>query len=115
MLYRCSYRLHCDTFLDTAQVRMTCYTITAVARSHWSSNVDHDSPERFKAHTMQTLGKPLETLGKSWETLGKPLKTLEKPLGNPWETLGNPWKTLGKPLGNPGKTLRNPLGNFWKQ
>ncbi len=94
LFYRCSYRLHCDMFLDTAQVRVTCCTTTAFARSHWSSNVAHDSPERFKAHAMQTFGRLLETL--------------EKPLGNPWKNLEDPWGTLGKHLGNPRKPLENP-------
>ena len=63
----------------TLAVRVTCCIANAFARSHWSSNVAQDSPERFKAHTMQTRGKLSETLEK---TLGKPLRN---PLGNPWK------------------------------
>lgn len=53
LFYKSSYRLHCDMVTHTAQLQVTCSTITAFARSHCISNVDHNSPERYKANTME--------------------------------------------------------------
>jgi len=55
MFYRSSYRLHCDMFLDTAHVQVTCYTTTtAYTRSHWIVDMDNNGPERYKAKTIKT-------------------------------------------------------------
>ena len=60
LFYKSSYRLHCDMVTHTAQLQVTCCTITAFARSHCISNVDHNSPERYKANTMEIQqGNPM--------------------------------------------------------